>query len=431
VLTAILKKTLEISTELTAAEKGSLFLLDSDGAVTDSILTRRGATPEQSARIIGTVFNKGLAGWVRQHRKVGLIHDTKDDDRWIDLPNQPYMVGSALAVPILRGDNLLGILTLLHAQPGHFTAEAADLMLLTARQIGSALENTRLYTRLDKSYRLLKLAKLKIEDYSKALDAEMEKGKKIQRDFLPDQIPRIDGWEIAVCFHPARQVSGDFYDVFLLPGNLIGLVIADVCDKGVGSALFMALFRSLIRVFSGQINLQGVSMSGIADSGANSSGNPMYQPLHAVSLTNNYIAAEHGEEGMFATLFFGVLDPRNGKMTYVNAGHEPLIIVNQSKVRQRLKTTGPAVGISFETEYKAKPVQIEPGDILIGYTDGVTEALSPNKEFYTKGRFFSILENPAPTASKLIEQIKIDLYNHMDDAPQFDDITMLAVHRKK
>ena len=430
VLTTILQKTLEISTELTAAQKGSLFLLDSNGAVSDSILTRTDATPEQSARIIGTVFNKGLAGWVRQHRKMGLILDAKNDDRWINLPNQPYIVGSALAVPILQGDNLLGILTLLHTQPGHFTTEAADLMLLTARQIGSALENTRLYTRLDKSYRLLKLAKLKIEDYSKALDAEMEKGKKIQRDFLPDQIPRIHGWEIAVCFHPAKQVSGDFYDVFLLPGNLIGLVIADICDKGVGSALFMALFRSLIRVFSGQINLRGMSLSGAADSGANSSGNPMYQALHAVSLTNDYIAAEHGKEGMFATLFFGVLDPRNGKMTYVNAGHEPLIVVNRSRVIQRLKTTGPAVGISLESEYKVKQTLIEPGDILIGYTDGVTEALSPKKEFYTKGRFFSILENSAPTASKLIEQIKIDLYNHMDHAPQFDDITMLAVHRK-
>ena len=171
VLTAILQKTLEISTELTAAEKGSLFLLDSAGAVSDSLLTRRDATPEQSARIIGTVFNKGLAGWVRQYRKMGLILDTKDDDRWLDLPNQPYTVGSALAVPILRGDNLLGILTLLHAQPGHFTTEAADLMLLTARQIGGALENTRLYTRLDESYRLLKQAKVKIENYSKALDA--------------------------------------------------------------------------------------------------------------------------------------------------------------------------------------------------------------------------------------------------------------------
>jgi serine phosphatase RsbU (regulator of sigma subunit) len=157
----------------------------------------------------------------------------------------------------------------------------------------------------------------------------------------------------------------------------------------------------------------------------------MYQALHAVSLTNDYIAAEHGEEGMFATLFFGVLDPQNGKMTFVNAGHEPLIIVNQSKVRQRLKTTGPAVGMSLKTEYKVDQTLIEPGDILIGYTDGVTEALSPQKKFYTKGRFFSILENPAPTASKLIEQIKIDLYSHMDDAPQFDDITMIAVHRRR
>jgi len=430
VLTAILQKTLEISTELTAAEKGSLFILDPDGTVTDSILTRRDATPEQSARIIGTVFNKGLAGWVRQHRKVGLVLDTKDDDRWLDLPNQPYVVGSALAVPILRGDNLLGILTLLHAQPGHFTAEAADLMLLTARQIGSALENTRLYTRLDKSYQLLKLAKLKIEDYSKALDAEMEKGKKIQRDFLPDQIPRIHGWEIAVCFHPASQVSGDFYDVFVLPGNLIGLVIADVCDKGVGSALFMALFRSLIRVFSGQINLQGVSVSGTCKSSPNSSCDYHHLALNAVSLTNDYIAAEHGEEGMFATLFFGVLDPLSGKMVYVNGGHEPVIIVNHGRVRERLKTTGPAVGMMPESKYTATSVEIEPGDILIGYTDGVTEALSPHKEFYTKARFFSILENPAPSASKLIEQIKIDLYNHMDNAPQFDDITMLAVHRK-
>jgi sigma-B regulation protein RsbU (phosphoserine phosphatase) len=431
VLTTILQKTLEISTELTAAQKGSLFLLDTNGAVSDSILTRRDATPEQSAKIIGTVFNKGLAGWVRQHRKMGLILDANNDDRWINLPNQPYIVGSALAVPILQGDNLLGILTLLHAQPGHFTAEAADLMLLTARQIGSALENTRLYTRLDKSYRLLKLAKLKIEDYSKALDAEMDKGKKIQRDFLPDQIPRIPGWEIAVCFHPARQVSGDFYDVFLLPGNLVGLVIADVCDKGVGSALFMALFRSLIRVFSGQINLQGVSVSGTCKSGSNSPCNYDHLALRAVSLTNDYIAAEHGQEGMFATLFFGVLDPLSGKMAYVNAGHEPVIIANNKGVKERLKPTGPVVGMMPESKYKAMPVQFEHGDILIGYTDGVTEALSPKKEFYTKGRFFSILENPAPTASKLIEQIKIDLYNHMDDAPQFDDITMLAVHRRR
>ena len=430
VLTLILQKTLEISTQLTGAEKGSLFLLDSSGAVTDSILARQDATPGQSARIIGQVLNKGLAGWVQLHRKAGLILDTKNDKRWLNLTNQPYTVGSALAVPILRGDNLLGILTLLHARPGHFTEETADLMLLTARQIGSALENARLYSQLDESYQLLKLAKLEAEDYLKALDAEMEKGQKIQRDFLPDQIPSIQDWEIAACFLPAKQVSGDFYDVFLLPGNLVGLVIADICDKGVGSALFMALFRSLIRVFSGQFNLQGLhlSFSGIGE--PYSTGGLQYRALHAVSLTNDYIAAEHGEESMFATLFFGVLDPRNGEMTYVNGGHEPVIIVNRSGVKEKLKATGPVVGISPESQYEVKRIVIEPGDILIGYTDGVTEALSPRKEFFTKKQFFTILENPAPTASKLIEQVKDELGNHMDGAPQYDDITMLAVQRK-
>jgi len=430
VLTKLLQKTLEVSAELTGADKGSLFLLDVNGAVTDSILTRAGTTPEQRSKIIGQVFDEGLAGWVRQNHKAALIVDTRDDKRWVNLPNQPYTVGSALAVPILRGENLLGILTLLHDQPENFNKETADLMMLTAGQIGSALENARLYSKLDESYRSLEQAKLEIETYSEALHAEMEKGKKIQRDFLPRRIPRIPGWEIAICFHPARQVSGDFYDAFRLPQNLLGLVIADVCDKGVGSALFMALFRSLIRVFSGQISLQGVSVPGSSETEPNSFGDYLYEALHAVSLTNDYIAEEHGEEGWFATLFFGVLDPQSGKMAYVNGGHEPVLVVNQSGVKKRLKATGPLVGFMPEMEFNVKQVQIEPGDILIGYTDGVTEALSPEDRLFTKKRFLALLDKPASTASKLIEQIKTELFNHIDDAPQFDDITMIALHRE-
>ena len=429
VLTRLLQKTLEISAELTGADKGSLFLLDADGAVTDGILTRVDPTPEQRSKIIGQVFDKGLAGWVRQNHKVGLIVDTQNDDRWVNLPNQPYTVGSALAVPILKGEDVLGIITLLHDQPAHFNQDTANLMLITAAQIGSALENARLYSRLDESFRSLEKAKLKIEAYSKALDKEMEKGKKIQRDFLPRQIPRIPGWEIAVYFHPARQVSGDFYDAFLLPENLLGLVIADVCDKGVGSALFMALFRSLIRVFSGKISLQGVSVPGSTKTEADSDGDFFYEALNAVSLTNDYISEEHGEEGMFATLFFGVLNPQTGKMAYVNAGHEPLLIVNQSGVQESLRSTGPAVGMMPAMEYQVKQVGIEPGDILIGYTDGVTEAMSPQEKLFGKKRFLTLLEKPVPTASKLIERIRLELFNHIDNAPQFDDITMMAVHR--
>ena len=431
VLTRLLKKTLEISAELTGADKGSLFLLDDTGAVSDGILTRVDPTPEQRSRIIGQVFDKGLAGWVRRNHKVGLIVDTRDDDRWVNLPNQPYTVGSALAVPVLKGADLLGIITLLHDQPHHFDQDTANLMQITASQIGNALENARLYSKLNESYRSLEQAKLEIETYSKALDKEMAKGKKIQRDFLPRQIPQIPDWEIAVYFHPARQVSGDFYDAFMLPGNLLGIVIADVCDKGVGSALFMALFRSLIRVFSGKISLQGVSVKHAADADPVSDEDFMYQALNAVSLTNDYIAEEHGEESMFATLFFGVLDPLSGKMAYVNAGHEPLLLANRTGIRESLKATGTVVGMLPAMEYQVNQVQIEPGDVLIGVTDGVTEAMSPQQKLFGKKKLFALLENPPATASELIDQIKSELFHHIDNAPQFDDITMIAVRREQ
>jgi sigma-B regulation protein RsbU (phosphoserine phosphatase) len=430
VMTRLLQKTLEISAELTGADKGSLFLLDADGAVVDGILTRVDPTPEQRSRIIGQVFDDGLAGWVRRNRKIGLIVDTKDDDRWLDLPNQPYTVGSALAVPILKGQDLLGIITLLHERPQHFTQDAADLMQITAGQFGNALENARLYSKLNESYRSLERAKAEIEAYSKALDNEMAKGKKIQRDFLPRHIPQIPGWDIAIYFHPARQVSGDFYDAFMLQNHLLGLVIADVCDKGVGSALFMALFRSLIRVFSGQTNLQSVWVPGSTSTESDSQGYLLEEALNAVALTNDYIAQEHGEEGMFATLFFGVLDPTTGWLAYINGGHEPLFIVNSSGIKDQLNATGPVVGIMSDMKYKIRQIQLAPGDILIGYTDGVTEAMSPRENLFGKKRFKALLKNSAPTASELIEQIKRDLFEHIDNAPQFDDITMLAVHRE-
>jgi sigma-B regulation protein RsbU (phosphoserine phosphatase) len=134
---------------------------------------------------------------------------------------------------------------------------------------------------------------------------------------------------------------------------------------------------------------------------------------------------------MFATLFFGVLDPQSGKLTYVNGGHEPLILFNQSGIKERLKATGPAVGYMTPMEFKVRQVQMEPDDFLIGYTDGVTEALSPENKLFSKKRFLSLLEKPAATASQQIEQIKKDIFSHIGDAPQFDDITMIAVHRVK
>lgn len=415
-LISILQQTLEVFVDLTGAEKGSLFLLDRNGVVIESILTRADATPEQRSQLIGRVLDKGLAGWVRRQREIGLIEDTQADDRWLNLPDQPYTVRSALAVPILRDEKLLGLLTLLHARAGHFSQETADLMEMTAGQIAIALENARLYA--------------KLENYSQALNAELEKGKKIQRDFLPNKIPQLPGWEIETSFYPARQVSGDFYDAFMLPGNYIGLVIADVCDKGVGSALYMALFRSLMRVFSGQISLEGWSASKVAPKEKSAVEIDLFRMLQAVSLTNDYISLEHGHETMFATLFFGILNPVNGEIAYINGGHEPLFIIGPSGIKETLKAAGPVVGIITGAEFKIQRTQLEPGDILIGYTDGVTEALSPRQALYSKEKFRALLELRASSATELIERIQTDLFEHIDNAPQFDDITMIAVHRK-
>jgi PAS domain S-box-containing protein len=146
-LRAMLQQTLQIARGLTSAEEGSLFLLDDSGFVTESILARGATIRGQKQRLIGEVLDKGLAGWVFQHRQVGLISDTLSDERWLTLTNQPYIVRSALGIPILKGKSLLGILTLMHSLPGHFNQESARLMQMTAAQMALILDNVQLHTK--------------------------------------------------------------------------------------------------------------------------------------------------------------------------------------------------------------------------------------------------------------------------------------------
>ncbi|HAA27376.1 MAG TPA: serine/threonine protein phosphatase, partial [Cyanobacteria bacterium UBA8553] len=284
----------------------------------------------------------------------------------------------------------------------------------------------------------LQTSLIKVETYSKALNKELEKGREIQKNFLPAQLLQIPDWEIAAFFQPARQVAGDFYDAFKLPNDNVGLVIADVCDKGVGAALFMALFRSMLRVFSSQTQLRGRA-SAILDVnqpingwiGESMSTNLAHlNALHAVCLTNDYVAEHHGDMGMFATLFFGVLDPTTGLLTYINGGHEPLFILNpEGGVKEHLKSTGPAVGMLPDMKFKICQTYLKPGEILFGYTDGVPEARNCDGEFFTAKRLLSILEQSVTSASALIDHIAESVLTHTGQAEQFDDITMLAVQR--
>lgn len=272
-------------------------------------------------------------------------------------------------------------------------------------------------------------------DRIKRIEFELEKGQEIQREFLPRTLPLMPNWEIAAFFQPAGKVSGDFYDAFKLPNGHMGLVIGDVCDKGVGSALYMALFRSLIRVFSTQKGFWQNNTAAQTDTRPGSSESTTVdceEPLaclQAVLLTNKYIAQNHGDEGMFATIFFGVLNPVSGRLHYVNGGHEPLLLVGPEGVKGHLRPTGPAVGMMPDLHFDIHDICMEPGDILLGFTDGLTEARSPKDELYTRGRLNALFDPPSATAGQLLERIQTNLLAFIDTAPQNDDITMLVVQR--
>jgi sigma-B regulation protein RsbU (phosphoserine phosphatase) len=327
-----------------------------------------------------------------------------------------------MIVPLLAHGEVIGTIGLPTSDPDRiFSPIEVSLAQTIAGQIASAINNARLHAETQKARELA--------------ERDLEIGRQIQSSFFPETLPDTPGWEIAIHFQAARQVAGDFYDAFELPGDNVGLVIGDVCDKGVGSALFMALFRSLIRVFSGQMCLHGLPVvqdeEGVCieiDSQVTCNMEQI-NALKAVALTNDYIAKEHSRMNMFATLFFGVLDPASGLLAYINGGHEPPFIIGQSGLRQRLDPTGAAVGFIPHTKFTIKQVRLEPGDILLGFTDGVTEALSPDGEMFTKNRLIALLEGRVTTASGLLRQIKEKLLVHVNNAKQADDITMIAVQR--
>ncbi|NJM05614.1 SpoIIE family protein phosphatase [Candidatus Gracilibacteria bacterium] len=248
--------------------------------------------------------------------------------------------------------------------------------------------------------------------YLASVKQELELGRRTQADFLPASLPRVTGWEIAAAFHPAREVAGDFYDAFVLPGGLLGFVIADVCDKGVGAALFMALTRSLVRAFAEQ----------------QYGGDPT-DALRAVALTNSYIARHHRESRMFATLFFGLLDPDTGELTYVNGGHPAPVLIRQSGDQDFLDPTGPAVGIADVSRFSVGSAWLRHGDTVLAYTDGATEVRDASGEMFGEERLLSLLQAPIFDITRLMQHIDASARAHLGHDILPDDITMLAIKR--
>ena len=284
-----------------------------------------------------------------------------------------------------------------------------------------------------------------IEQKKKA-ERELEIAREIQSSFLVQNYPQPDGWEIATLIRPARQVSGDFYDVFpITTSRQIALVMADVCDKGVGAALYMAIFRSLLRAFSDQqyiMRWSGVPTSKVAvgeetesptrtfrRDAVLASGAPSLK--NAIDLTNNYIATQHGDSNMFATVFFGLLDPTDGSLVYINAGHEAPLLISNGTVKTSLLPTGPAVGMLPNMEFKIESVKLSPGDSLLLYTDGVTDALNSNHARFSEERLIAAAIHPSNSAQSQLQGIVSAVDAHIAGREQYDDITLLAVQRKR
>ena len=316
-----------------------------------------------------------------------------------------------MIVPLLARGEVIGTIGLPTSDESHIYSPADVTLAQTiASQITGVIGNARTHEDTQKA--------------RKHAEQELKIGRDIQTGFLPESLPCIPGWEVASHFKAARMVAGDFYDIFSLEnGGKMGLVIADVCDKGVGAALYMALFRTLIRASM----IHRFTDNTIETDACPRSSDDILQ--NTIRLTNNYIATTHGEANMFATMFLGILDPQTGSVSYANGGHEAPLIIRDHEIREELKSTGPAVGMFPNTDYRVRRFQMDVGDILFGYTDGLPDAQNRDGEFYGHEKVQALLTQGFPSANQMVNRIVTNVNRHILDAEQFDDMAILAIQR--
>jgi sigma-B regulation protein RsbU (phosphoserine phosphatase) len=310
-------------------------------------------------------------------------------------------------VPLKVKDAVTGVVYVDNRlQSGVFIQDDLDLLTAIASTAAIAIENARLY---------------RIAVEKGRMERELQMAREVQSSLLPKATPEIDGWEFAAYWQPAREVAGDFYDFFPVdlhpaadrrhaPG--IGIVIGDVSDKGMPAALFMALSRSTVRA-----SLHRAS-----------------SPAEGIAQANRLLRADAAGR-MFVTLFYALLDPEAGQVTYVNAGHNPALLGRQGEGNpeepwQELAPTGMALGILDGEAFEERTVQLDRGDHLLLYTDGVTDAMAANGERFGTEKLWHVLRGQrAEPADAVIDALRMELGRFIHAAEQFDDIAMVVVRR--
>jgi serine phosphatase RsbU (regulator of sigma subunit) len=297
-----------------------------------------------------------------------------------------------LWAPLLARETLLGGVWLSRSATAPvFSAGDAKLLSALATQAAAFLDNARLHQR--------SLAQERMEH-------ELQLAYEVQARLMPRVLPDLAGWDIAGYWRPAREVSGDFYDVLRI-GDALGVVVADVADKGMPAALFMAVTRSLLRA------------------GAVAGRTPA-----AVVTTVNRLASLDAADGMFVTLWYGELHP-DGAVRYVNAGHNPPLLVRADGAVERLPRTGILVGWDGDAGFGESAVALGDGDLLIAFTDGVTEARDPSGQEFGESRLIEVvLGERAGAAAALVDAVRAALDAFVAGAAAHDDCTLVIARRR-
>jgi phosphoserine phosphatase RsbU/P len=261
---------------------------------------------------------------------------------------------------------------------------------------------------------------------------ELEVARDIQQSFLPKSFPDIQGADVAAMMHAARDVGGDFYDVIPLSGDRVGILVADVAGKGFPAALYMSLARTLLRTHSltGRPRylsdaLESAQLRQIMRSGSSAA----LAALGAVRQTNDYFQANHSSDAMFFTLFYAVYEPASRRLVYVNAGHNPPAVYSPATGSVTwLPATDVAIGFMPDRPYEPQERRLEPGEVLVLYTDGVTEAFDVGRRLFGQERLVEVVRRHAgEPAASIVKAIDDAVSDHVGAAPQSDDITLLVL----
>ena len=310
--------------------------------------------------------------------------------------NEQYATGSnwVLGVPLSVKGVVLGVMLAAEANvPPSFHERRQEIISGIAQQVSLTIQNDRLNREMVERGRLEK---------------EIQLARQIQRTFLPSRLPALQGWDLDIVWQTAREVGGDFYDIFKLGANKLGIVIADVSDKGMPAALYMTVARTLIRAFVREIP----------------------SPARVLERVNRLLVGD-SQDGLFVTAVYAVLNLQEGTLTYANAGHNlPLIVHAQTRQIEPLPKGGMALGVMANSKIPEYTLEICPGDQLVLYTDGVSESMSASGEIFGEKRLTEALEQaPLGGARQLIEHITGILRDFRQGATASDDLTMVVIDR--